>query len=202
MKKLGFILTMVLAVSIPAFADIARPDKSPSRVPKPKETPGISTFMEIRLDKEAKEARLLIPRSQIKQLRAELEQLDTEPDNTAAVTSSGSFSRTQTIVSGIFLSLAFVFGGIWFVRSGKTATKASKGMIVLAAVAGIASAATLVYANVGPPPEARSITSKLFDQKIFFPYRFASGKIKVEVTDGENVRLIVPDVSDATKPGE
>lgn len=202
MKKLGFVITLALAVSIPAFADIARPDKSPSRVPKPKEVSSTSTFMEIRLDKEAKEARLLLPRSQIKQLRAELEQLDNESDNAAAVISSRIFSRTQTIVSGIFLSLAFVFGGIWFVRSGKAATKAGKFMVVLAAVAGIASAATFVYANVGPPPEARSITSKLFDQKIFFPYRFASGKIKVETTDGENIRLIVPDVSDATKPSE
>jgi hypothetical protein len=60
-------------------------------------------------------------------------------------------------------------------------------------VAGIGSVATFVFANAGPPPEARSITSKLFDQKVFSPYRFASGAIKIETSDRNYVQLIVPD---------
>ena len=54
---------------------------------------------------------------------------------------------------------------------------------------------TLVFANAGPPPEARSITSRLFDKNLFFPYRFASGKIKIETSDKNFVQLIVPEVS-------
>lgn len=183
---------MLLLASIAAFADIARPGKAPSRVEKPK--PGIATSMTIRLDRNATEAKLIIPKSQIKQLRAELEQMDGDSDNTAA---AGTFSRTQAIVSGIFLSLAFVFGGIWFVRSGKAATKMGKAFVIITVIAGIGSAATFVYANVGPPPEARSITSKLFDQKVMSPYRFASGKIKIETSDSDSVQFIVPDASPA-----
>lgn len=193
MKRMLALSVVLMLTSLVAFGDIPRPGKSPSRVEKPK--PGIAATMEIKLDREAKEARLIIPKSQVKQLRAELEQLDNDADDTAAAT--GGVSRTQTIVSGTFLSLAFVFGGIWFVRSGKAATKTGKTFVILAVLAGIGSAATLVYANAGPPPEARSITSKLFDQKVFFPYRFASGKIKIETSDGKNVQLIVPDASAA-----
>jgi hypothetical protein len=156
--------------------------------------------MSIRLDRDATEARLLIPRSQLKQLKAELEQMDDESDNTAAVTHD--FSRTQTIVSGMFLSLAFVFGGIWFVRSGKASTATGKTLIILTVLAGVSSAATLVYANAGPPAEARSITSKMFSQSVHI-YRYGYGRIKMEMTpdsQGEGVVLIVPDPPAETKP--
>ena len=202
MRRLGFIIILTLAVAISVFADIARPNNSSKAVPKPKESPSIVTTMEIKMDRGGKEARLLIPKSQIKQLRAELENLDVDTDNTAAVTNSGGVTRIQTMMSGMFLSLAIVFGGIWFVRSGKANTSTGKSFVVLAVVVGIASAATLVYANVGPPPEARNITSKLFDQRVFTPYQFASGKIKLEASDDNYVRLVVPDPQTTPKPGE
>src|SRR5580765_3047069 len=137
MKRILWLTTFVLLVSTAAFADIAQP--KPEKTPTQKRS--IETGMSIRLDPDAKEARLIIPRSQIKQLRAELEKLDDESDNTAAVTTPGDLSRTQTIMSGTFLSLALVFGGIWFVRSGKAGTKTGKGLVILAVVAGFASAA-------------------------------------------------------------
>ena len=194
MKRIIYLTAFVFLVSTIAFADIARPDKSPNRVEKP--VAAIATTMEIKLDRDAKEAMLIIPRSQVKQLRAELERLDNGDDNVAAMT--GDISRTQTIVSGLFLSLAFVFGGMWFVRSGRATTKTGKTLVILAAIAATGSVATFVFANVGPPPEARSITSKLFDQKIFSPYRFASGAIKIETWDRNYVQLIVPDAPKAT----
>jgi hypothetical protein len=188
-------LLLVLAASA-AFADIARPDRSPSRTPKPGKQ--IDTTMSIRLDRDAKEARLIIPKSQIKQLRAQLEELDDDEDNTAGVTTPGSFSRTQTIVSGIFLSLAVVFGGMWFARSGKTATKTGKSLVVLAVTLGIASAATFVYANAGPPAEARSITGKMFTQAVHM-YGGGWGAIKLETSaENRNVELIVPDPKPAS----
>ena len=190
MKRILLLTALALITSTAVFADIApiRPEKTP----KPK--PGVNTTMEIMMDKSAKEAKLLIPKSQIKQLRAELESLDDDNGNTAAVT--GGFTRLQTIVSGAFLSLAFVFGGMWFVRSGKASTKGGKALAAAAILGGIGAATTVVFANVGPPPAARNITSKLFDQKLFTPYGFAYGKIKIETTDGNQVKLIVPEATE------
>lgn len=190
MKKILCLTTLIFLSSSAGLADIARP-KEPKPTPAPRQSRSIDTTLMIRLKSDAKEARLIIPKSQIKQLRAELDQLDDDSDTTAAATSS--FSRTQTIVSGMFLSLAFVFGGFWFVRSGKAATKTGKTFVILAILAGIGSAATFVYANAGPPAEARSITGKMFTQAVHF-YKFGSGKIKLETSNNAtNVELIVPD---------
>ena len=194
MKRIICLTTLVLLASVAAFADIARPD--PTKTPKPAKS--VNTTMSIRLDRNATEVKLIIPKSQIKQLRAELEQLDDESDNTAAVTQPSSFSRTQTIVSGAFLSLALVFGGMWFVRSGKATSKPGKSLVILAIIAGVGSAATLVYANAGPPP-ITSITSKLFD-KDQFRYRSVSGKVKIETTDEKTAQLIVPDPQPTATP--
>lgn len=192
MKRFMLMAAFIMLAAAAAFGDIPRPERSPNRVPKP--TPGVSTTMEIMMDKNAKEAKLLIPKSQIKQLRAELEALDDDGGNTAAV--SGGFTRLQTIVSGTFLSLAFIFGGMWFVRSGRSATKGGKALAIAAILGGIGAATTVVFANVGPPPAARSITSKLFDQKVFSSYGFAYGKITIETTDGNQVKLVVPAASE------
>ena len=195
MKRLICLTAMVLLGSAAAFADIARPE--PAKTPKPNTSKSIETGMTIRLDSEAKEARLIIPKSQIKQLRAELEQMDDDSDNTAAVTAPGSFSRTQTVLSGTFLSLALVFGGMWFVRSGKSTTKTGKGLVILAVVTGIVSAATLVYANAGPPQEARSITGKMFTQAVHM-YGTGWGTVKLEARDQKQIELIVPNPKPAT----
>ena len=196
MKRLICLATMVLLASATAFADIARPE--PTKAPKPNTSKSIETGMTIRLDSYAKQARLIIPKSQIKELRAELEKLDDGSDNTAAVTAPGTFSRTQTIVSGSFLSLALVFGGMWFVRSGKS-SKTGKGLVILAVATGIVSAATLVYANAGPPPEARSITGKMFTQAVHM-YGTGWGIVKLEAGDQKQIELIVPDPKPSSTP--
>lgn len=188
MKRIISLTALLVLISAWAFADIARPDKTPT--PKPVKT--IDTVMDISLQSDAKVARLIIPKSQVKQLRAELERLDDDADNTAAVTAPGAFTRTQTIVSGMFLSLALVFGGIWFVRSGKTAPRTGKAFVVLAGLAVIGSAATLVYANIGPPQAARSITGKMFSQAVH-SQGFGWGTVRLEVGSvGDRVQLIVP----------
>jgi hypothetical protein len=194
MRKTILTLAVMLAFSSFAMADIARPDQTPHRTPKPKPEKFIDTEMDIRLDSDAKEAKLLIPRSQIKNLRAALEEMDDDTGNTAAAT-SGGLSRLQTIVSGMFLSLAMVFGGIWFVRSGKAATKTAKTAVVALAIAGIATAATFVYANAGPPSEARSITGKMFSQSVHL-YGFGWGRVKLGVAPDERIQLIVPNEKD------
>jgi hypothetical protein len=189
---------MFLLASIAAFADIARP--APTKTPKPNSSKSIETGMSIKLDSNAKEARLIIPKSQVKQLRAALDDVD-DADNTAAVTTPAGMSRTQTIVSGMFLSLAMVFGGIWFVRSGKASTKTGKTLVIFALLVGLGSSATFVYANAGPPAEARSITGKMFVPAMHM-YNGGWGTVRLETGDQTQIELIVPNPKDAPKAGE
>lgn len=186
MKKIMIAAIFALALSAAAFADIARPDVKPKPVPKPK---GPEADMIIRIDAGASEAKLVVPKTHLKKLRAELDELDQgDVDNTADA--GTSIQRIQTIVGGVFLSLAFVFGGFWIVkRNGKGA--AAAGIVAVMLTAG--GAVSLVYANVGPPPSARKITSKIFDANVIRPYNFISGKIRVEVGNTETFELIVPD---------
>lgn len=185
MKRMILLVVTLILVTTAAFADIApAPGKSPNRVKKP---PVVNTNLDITLDSKATEARLIIPASQLKQLRAELDLLDGGDSNTAAVSTDATFTRTQTIVSGIFLSLAFVFGGIFFVRSGRNVR--TVGAVVVAAAIG--SAATVIYANVGPPLDARTISGKMFSQAVH-NYGFGTGKIKLETGEGDRIKLIVP----------
>ena len=192
MKRILSLTALLLVIASSAFADIAQPDRTPKPTPTPR---SVTTSMRIRLDRNATEAKLILPKSQIKQLRAELEQLDSESDDTAVVTNT---SRTQTIVSGAFLSLALVFGGMWFVRSGKSATKSGKSLMILAIVAGVGSAATLVYANAGPPP-ITSITGNIFNRDAI-RYRSINAPVKIEMSDDNSVQFIVPDPQPATTP--
>jgi hypothetical protein len=181
MKKLIFTVLFIALLSFSIFADIRLPD-TPKPSPTPKQQKEIDSNMIIRLDPNADEATLVIPKSQISQLRAQLDGLDTEP--------LLSFSRTQTIVSGLFLSLAIVFGGVWFARRGKPNKLTVAGAVLLL----LGSAATVVFANVGPPTELRSISGKLFDKKTFQGWSRASGKIKIKVAENGNaVELLVPD---------
>jgi hypothetical protein len=160
------------------LANIADPS-----LPKKK---SIDTQLFIYLDRNAKEARLVIPRSQLKQLRAELEGLDSD----APTTAGPAVTRTQTIVSGGLLSLSFIFAGMWFMRSGSQHSKTGIAAAVLLATGSIA---TIVYGNAGPPPEASSITGKMFSQAVH-SYKQGSGSIKLEVSDEErNPVLFVPD---------
>lgn len=193
MKKFLVLLAAFAIFAASASADIPRPD-----TPKPKKAKAIDTSLTIRISRDAKEAKLIVPKSQIKQLRAELEQLD---DSDAANASLNlNFTRTQTIVSGMFLSLAFVFGGVWLARVRKPELKANKTLVVGAVLFLSGAFATLAFANAGPPPEARSITGKIFTPSVHL-YKFASGKIKLETSDdAESVELVVPDVPDKDKP--
>lgn len=197
MKKIFCFLAITVVLSMTAFADVRLPD-TPKPTPSPKQKKTIESNMEIRLEKGASDARLLIPKSQLKQLRAALDESDDAENNTAL-----NITRTQTIVSGLFLSLAVVFGGVWFSRSrGKSGGKMSKTIAAGAVLFFIGSAATLAYANIGPPMQLRSITSDLFNKQTFGGWKRANGKVKVEVSDGEGmIQLIVPEKEDA-KPEE
>lgn len=189
MKKIFSLCVLLGMFSIAAFADVRLPD-TPKPTPSPKQKKTIESNMTIRLDKKASEARLIIPKSQIKELRAVLEDLDDDTGNTAM-----NITRTQTIVSGLFLSLAMVFGGVWFARVRRTDGKINKTIAAAIMLFLVGSAATVAFANMGPPTELRSISGKLFNKQIFGGWNSASGKIKIEVSENEGsmIELVVPD---------
>jgi hypothetical protein len=196
MKKIICLLALLLVATVVMFADIARPGKTPYPVVRPGSN--TSAGMTIRLDSNIDQPTLRIPRSTLKYLRAQNENGESDQDNTAAVTAQGGFSRTQTLVSGMFLSLALVFGGMWFVRSGKAASKEGKALVILAVLSGIGSAATFVYADIAPPP-ANAITSRIFDKKAMGRGEVSSWGIRVESSNGDNIELFVPDLPPANK---
>lgn len=190
MKKILSLAIVLMLFSIAAFADIRLPE-----TPKPANNKSIETTLSVRIDRNAKEAKLIIPKNQLKQLRAELESLDDESGTSA----SFSFSKTQTIISGMFMSLALVFGGVWLARSRKIDTKANKILVIGSALFLSSAVATIVYANAGPPAEARKLTNKFFSPAVN-SYKFGSGKIKLEVSDkAQNPELIVPDIPEEKK---
>lgn len=193
MKRIIALTLVMMLGSIVAFSDIARPEPKPSRTPKVMFN--ATADMSITLDPNSNKPVLKIPNSAIKYLRAELDKMETGDDTTAAVaTYSGtSLSRTQTIVSGAFLSLALVFGGFWFIRSGKAATKGVRNLVILGVVSAVALTATFVYANIGPPPVS-GITNKIFNKSAMLGGGYAHERnIRIERTDGDTIELIVPD---------
>jgi len=194
MKHIVFAFMLSAALATAAFADIAKPQKPT------KAKASIDTLLHISLKSDAKEARLIIPKSQLAELRAQLDQMGGADDTAAAVVSgTGMGNRLPTIVGGLFLSLAIVFGGIWFARSGKLSLRTNSAIVVLIIFTAIGSAATFVYGNAGPPPEARSITGKMFTQAVHL-YGFGSGQIKLETSDDPDqpLELIVPNTEDGS----
>jgi hypothetical protein len=197
MLRRTILAAVTLLLASTAYADIPRPDRTPTKANK---TAAVDTYLSIQLDREAKEARLIIPRSQLKALRAELDALDDGSDATAAFISTESTSRVQMIVSGVLLSLAIAFGGIWFARQGKSSVKVSRSAAAAMVIFASGALATIVYGNAGPPAEAREITGKMFSPALHV-YKFGGGKIKLEVSDTETQpKLVVPDPQ--TKSGE
>lgn len=197
MNKFLIMIALIVFAGLAVNADIPPPNGGKSnRVKKPA---AVDTTLDISLDANAKEARLIIPASQLKQLRAELEELDNGGDDTAALGAS-SFTKIQTIVAGTLMSLGFVFGGLWISRNRKIIlTSRAVGIMAIASILG--AGATLLYANAGPPAEARSITGKMFSQSLHI-YGFGYGKVKLETGSGDRVRLIVPNPKEAKPSGE
>ncbi len=203
MKKilgLLFILTFTLAT----FADIRMPD-----TPKPTPTPkGKQVEMYISITNEVSEPTLVIKKGSIKELKAILEEAENLEDNTAMIqpednqnqantaqTNSGS---SQTIIGGLFLSLAFVFGGVWFVRN-----KPSKTVVGVFLLAIIGSATAMVWANVAPP-RIFGISKSIFSEELN-RRAYASGKVRLKFSkeSGSEVKLLIPRKDDASlKDGE
>lgn len=146
----------------------------------------VNAQMHIEPNTKATEARLLIPRAVWQQMRAGL---DAEGgQHVAGVFAAGG---AQTAMAGIFLSLAFAFGGVWFVRQRKHAANWTRAALGVALLALCGATASIAYANAGPPPVARSLTSGILSPGAQ-PYG-AYGQVKVEISDEESqITLVLP----------
>jgi Endoplasmic reticulum-based factor for assembly of V-ATPase len=186
MKKIIGLCTLCLLFSAFALADVRLPEPIKPLPPTPK-IKQKNTTMQITIDENATETVLKLNKSSIKQLRAALDEVDDSNDATAEVK---SVNTPQTIIGGVFLSLAFVFGGVWMFRS-----KPSKTVVGVFLLVSLLSATTFVFANIAPPMKIRKITSEMFSEEVN-KAGYTSGKIKIQIGDkktmSQDVELIVP----------
>ena len=174
---------LLLATTVNALADVAPPDKVKTNTPKGS---SFNAQMNIRPNLKASEAKLLIPRSVLQQMKAGL---DGEDSHSAAATYFNT-GGGQTLMAGLFLSLAFAFGGVWLVRS-RGQRRLGPAALCVAALALCGTAATAAYANAGPPPVARSLTTKILIEQA--QWYGVYGEVKVEVVDdGDQITLVLP----------
>ena len=171
-------LLLVLS-STYAFADIP-PKPRPIPPPNPNPAPVVSkeANMVVELDPNAKEARLIVPRSLVIR-RAGLD----ADDGTRLADADGPTSR-HIIIAGIALSLAACGGGFWLVRKNRLS---STGLVLFLVVGAGLMIGAIAWANArapSPPPPAPQPVANLI--------KILDGKIKVETpAEGDTIRLIV-----------
>jgi len=187
------LVALFLAALMPARADVARPKDERNK------PANVTITMRIEPNYKATEAKLLIPRSMWEEMRAQLDGNDAQ-----AATASARFHSlggAQTVMAGIFLSLALAFAGVWFVRSRKGPNKLTPAAMALALMILCGAGAGLAYANAGPPSVARSLTSNILVPGAL-PYG-VYGKVKVELTDEESqIVLVLPKGKDNNSNNE
>ena len=196
-------LLLVFAIGIQSFAnayDIPPPGSNPkgptktetdtNKVSEPNPGEAIKKLatlqrFAIQTDEKAKVARLVIPNSVIRALQA-------EGAKSGSIAPGDFFdgqpivSRMGTVMGGMLIALAVLVGGLWLIRERKVPTPNRAAIVLILALSSI-GCASLVYANAGPPPEARSLTNKVLK------YAFAAGEVQVETAnDNDQIVLIVP----------
>lgn len=193
MKKMLFPLFLLTLFSLSAFADVRLPDNlkpSPTATPKSNKKDK-KMQMSIRVNPNVSEPTLRIPRSAVKDLRAQLDETGGENSNAAGVQ---SVSGTQTLVSGLFFAAALTFGGVWMFR-GKSLGKTQKIVSGLLIFGLLGASVYTVFANVAPPAYA-GLKADMFSDKMKNHWRGASGTVKIEIADydyqGAPIELIIP----------
>lgn len=138
-----FAASVLLAIALPAYGDIARPKPSPT--PQARRIV-LHTSLTIVPDSKAYEARLQISQSSLQELRAALENT---PGN-ESMAERIAYSSPRTILAGLFMFLSLSFAGVWLARSVQTCgQKAIAALLLCTAVIG--AAAIITRANAGPP---------------------------------------------------
>lgn len=175
-----FLLTFILIFSAATviLADIRVPNtKTPT--PSPTATLPNTTKDELQvMTANVDEATLVIPQNFI---------INLQKNAIDSSSSQNNFAATSTVVSGIFLSLAFVFGGVLLFKNNLA--KSAVSLILLGI---ISTSATIIYANTPPPPRNVKFDESFFTDKIKITYYGVIGPVKVFVTESEHFRLLVP----------
>lgn len=146
--------------------------------------------MRIAPDRQATEAKLVIPRAVWQQMRAGLDGNDAQ-SAVAATARFHNLGGAQTVMAGIFLSLAFAFGGVWLVRTRKQTDRLTRVALGVAVLALCSATASIAYANAGPPPVARALTSQILIEQA--QWYGVYGQVKIEIAEeGDQITLVLP----------
>lgn len=180
--KLLLTFILIFSAATVILADISVPNtKKPTPSPTATAVATSKGMMQISVG-DVDEPTLIIPQAYAKDFKASLE----NTENNSSV-SQNNFAGTSTVVSGIYLSLAFVFGGVFLFKN-----KSPKAAVSLILLGICATSATIIYANVAPPQKV-AFDGSFFSEKVQKQYRGVVGPIKVEVSaSSAYFRLIVP----------
>lgn len=186
MKNVIGIFVILFILTASAFADIKPPLRPPTPSVTPTKAAPNEARMAISVSRYEDEATLVITKGMIEKINAALK----AKGEKAIVAEAGpaGIASTQTIVGGLFLSLALVFGGVWLARSGRTVSKPALGIVAFAVVG---MAATLVMGNV-PAPKRIPLSEAVNEKLAGF---VASGKVKIMLVDyqsQEDILLVLP----------
>lgn len=183
-------VSLLLAASVVALADLAAPRPAPSQPPPPKYL--LNTGFAVVPDSKAYQARLEISQSALKELQASLASLPVDSSTAGtrdnSITGSISGSSTRTIVAGMFLFLSLSCAGVWLAR-GTSARGQKIAAVALLGAAVVGAAAIIARGNIGPPPSInwRNLSRNLNEGKT----TQASVDIEV-VAEGRGIRLVIP----------
>lgn len=186
------VAAVVLMFATAAFADI-RPMPMPTPQPAPAPMGANEAQMAIAVSRGGDpEATLMIS-------RALLDRINAAEQASKPATAATAFT-SQTIVGGIFISLALVFGGVWLARSNGNGSKPAVGIVVLAV---IGMGTTLAIGNIAPPRRV-GLDADILDKKMVGRIE-AGGKVKIEITGNNSrneVTLLLPQKRQGTTPEE
>jgi len=149
MSRLALIALAITSIAPVALADLTTPKPRPHRKQKTVDSARLVITNEV----FTQEAVLQIPRSTLKQIVAEF--ADEGESNLAAAAGGPNNLNARTIVAGIFLSLSFGFGGIWFFRFHRMGRKhgvaaIAGGLIICLIIGGLAATALADVREPGP----------------------------------------------------
>ena len=181
-------LFLITAVSIETVsANIAQP--------KPSEQQSrfiLRRKLEIVPDEKSWQARLQISQSDLKELRAALDGVDTN----TTVAASIAQSPTRTLIAGVLLFLSVSFAGVWLARASRMSGSGRSKMVAAAilVVAVLGAAAIITRGNAGPPP---GYWSWMKLSKNFSQGKPTSGDFMIEVVPDQpnnppSVKLVIP----------
>jgi hypothetical protein len=179
-------LCLILAAATTTYGDIARPSSSPE-----KGKIVLHTSLVVVPEKKASAARLQIPESSMRELRAAL----TETSGNESMAQRVAHSSGRTVIAGLLMFLSLSFAGVWLARSVHTRSQKTVA-IFLIGIAVISAGAIITRANAGPPPSY--LWRKLPDNLSKGQPTYGGVDIEIvpDANDGSGMKLIIPSATE------